>query len=61
MYLRMIGHDVRRSPAGGVLLNWFDVTACAFAAAYGLPACLVCLWAWALDASATRPRLAWVR
>ena len=46
---------------GGVLLGWFDVTGWAFAAAYGVLVCLVWLWVWALDASANRARLAWVR
>lgn len=46
---------------GGAALGWFDVAGWAFAAVYGVLVCLVCLWVWALDASATRPRLASVR
>lgn len=46
---------------GGTLLGWFDVTSWSFAAAYAVLVSLVYLAAWAVDASATRPRLAGVR
>jgi hypothetical protein len=46
---------------GGVLLGWFDVTSWAFTAAYAVLVSQVWLAVWALDATATRPRLAEAR
>lgn len=43
---------------GGIMLGWFNVTDWAFAAAYAVLAAVIGLWVWALEASATRPRLA---